>query len=39
MNSNIQDGLQVHNIYVEQFKANEKHKMQCNVNLPYGKVG
>ena len=39
MDSNIQNGLQVHNIYVAQFKANEKQKMQCNTNLQYGRVG
>ena len=36
MDSNIQNGLQVHNIYVAQFKANEKHKMQYNTDLKYG---
>ena len=39
MDSNIQNGLQVHDIYVTQFKANEKHKMQCNTNLQYGLSG
>ena len=39
IDSNIQNRLQVHNIYVTQFKANEKHKMQCNTKLQYGLSG